>query len=220
MFFDPPAPPPAVAAARPQLLQWQPPTPTAGLLAPVDPPDKRQALVDSLTTLLGPNAFAVREGPDVLKQRLAAMSPADRAQWQASHQRRGFAPIGQTLLSSVEAQPDTIELYGGSRDPLRTPLHESGHVADHRNVMPPQVVNALLDAMPRFEPLTPQDQHYRDTESEYVAEGWARAFDLLRKKQGTPSEKDVARADRDYPGLRSLIEWMQQQPLFSPPAGR
>lgn len=181
--------------------------------APPPPPgpgpgDPSPFVTDTLQPLVG-SRFTVLENKP-WDERYKAMSPQMRKVWDQIL-RPGMIPAGQMI------QPDTVEIYRGAPDHEHTLTHESGHVWVN-NGPPDDVVMSLVQGMQSFKPQSDEDRQYLRTQAEYAAEGFSRALQLLRKTRGQPSDGDLSKLERNFPGVTRVVQWMQSQPPFGPAA--
>lgn len=126
---------------------------------------------------------------------------------------RDFSPLGPgndalTMAPLRPAQGDTaIVFYKDPRD--NVVAHEMGHVLDHRNLIP--LVFGAVEAKrrPHLGPVRSQEDYFRASRDEYIAEAFARAV-----QSGRRGFSDSTKVDRDMPGTIDLIRWLQTQPPF------
>lgn len=126
----------------------------------------------------------------------------------------GFSPLGpdnqaMTMAPLRPQQGDTaVVFFKDPRDDVAA--HETGHIIDHRNLAPLVYADVEARRRPHLGPVRSQDQYFRASRDEYVAEAFARAVESGRRRQFADSLK----VDREFPGTIELIRWLQTRPPF------
>lgn len=95
---------------------------------------------------------------------------------------------------------DTIALYSPIANE-RVLIHELGHAAYARNVVPQDVVDKVLDKPPI------KGSYAALSESEHVAEAFAEAIESMKKAHFA----DSLRAEGEVPGTLDFIHWLQDR---------
>ena len=128
---------------------------------------------------------------------------------------RGFSPLGPdnealTMAPPRPQQGDTAIVF--YRDPTdHVAAHEVGHLIDHRALAPQVYGDVDAHRRPHYGAIHTQDDYFRSSRDEYVAEAFARAVESGRRHQFA----DSAKVDRDFPGSMEMIRWLRTRPPFA-----
>lgn len=130
------------------------------------------------------------------------------------HRSRGFSPLGPENRAATFAPPrpqqgDTaVVFYKEPTDEVQA--HEAGHILDHRGLIPSVYGDVEARRRPHLGRVNTQDDYFRASRDEYVAEAFARA--LLSGRKGFA---DSTAVDKQFPGAIELIRWLQTRPPFA-----
>lgn len=125
-----------------------------------------------------------------------------------------FSPLGPdnealTLAPLRPAQGDTGVVF--YKDPSDHVLaHEVGHVMDHRGNNAALFGNVDAQRKPHLGRVNTQDDYFRHSRDEYVAEAFARAVESGRRHHFSDSTK----VDKGMPGSIDIIRWLLQTEPF------